>query len=122
MTGGCGLLHRFGPRRHRPEIDQLAVVFGRRPWVQISFIASTRSRTRVWRVAKSVPWFSISSRFQPLPIPNRNRPLEIWSIEATSFAVWIGSRWFTRHTPVPTSNVFVAIAATVSVTNGSITS
>ncbi len=55
-------------------------------------------------------------------MPNKNRPPETWSIEATSFAVWIVSRWMTRHTPVPTFNVFVAIAAAVRVTNGSITS
>ena len=80
------------------------------------------SRARLWRVAKPVPWFSISSRFQPLPTPKTKRPPETWSIEATSLAVWIGSRWATRQTPVPTFNVFVAIAAAVSVTNGSITS
>ena len=69
-----------------------------------------------------MPWFSISSSFQPLPMPNRKRPPETWSIEATSFAVWIGSRCVTRQTPVPTFSVLVAIAAAVSVTNGSITS
>ena len=69
-----------------------------------------------------MPWSSISSAFQPMPMPNRKRPPETWSIEATSFAVWIVSRWFTRQTPVPTFNVLVAIAAAVSVTNGSITS
>jgi len=29
-------------------------------------------------------------------------PFDTWSIEATSFAVWIGSRCCTRQTPVPT--------------------
>ena len=81
-----------------------------------------RSRTSLARVAKSVPWSSISSAFQPTPMPNRKRPPETWSIEATSFAVWIGSRWLTRQTPVPTFSVLVAAAAMVSVTNGSITS
>ena len=41
---------------------------------------------------QTVPWSSISSWFQPTPMPNKNRPPEIWSMEATSFAVWIGSR------------------------------
>ncbi len=90
--------------------------------VQISFIASTFSRARLWRDLNSVPWSSISSWFQPLPMPNRNRPPDTVSIEATSFAVWIGSRCCTRQTPVPTFNVFVAIAAAVSVTNGSMQS
>jgi hypothetical protein len=43
-------------------------------------------------------------------------------MEATSLAVWIGSRCAIRQTPVPTFSVFVAKAAAVSVTNGSITS
>ena len=73
-------------------------------------------------MVNAVPWSSISSAFQPPPMPNRKRPPETWSIEATSLAVWIGSRWFTRQTPVPTFSVFVAIAAAVSVTNGSIAS
>jgi len=55
-------------------------------------------------------------------MPNRNRPSETWSIVATSLAVWIVSRWITKHTPVATFNVFVTIAAAVKVTNGSITS
>ncbi len=43
-------------------------------------------------------------------------------MEATSLAVWIGSRCATRQTPVPTFSALVAIAAAVSVTNGSIVS
>jgi hypothetical protein len=39
-----------------------------------------------------VPWFAISSSFQPAPMPKRKRPLEIWSRLATDFAVWMGSR------------------------------
>src|SRR5438445_534961 len=35
------------------------------------------------RDEKAVPWFSISSWFQPPPIPNRKRPPDTWSIEAT---------------------------------------
>ena len=91
-------------------------------FVQISFIASMFSRARLWRLVNSVPWFSISSWFQPLPMPNRKRPPVTLSMLATSFAVWIGSRCATRHTPVPTISFFVAIAAAVSVTNGSMAS
>ena len=90
--------------------------------VQIAFIASIRSRASLWRVAKAVPWLAISSWFQPLPTPNRKRPPETWSSDATDFAVWIGSRCTTRQMPVPTSSVFVAHAAAVSVTKGSMTS
>jgi len=88
----------------------------------MSFMASMRSRTSFARVGNVVPWSSISSAFQPTPMPNRKRPPETWSIEATSFAVWIVSRWFTRQTPVPILSVLVAAAAMVSVTNGSIAS
>ncbi len=69
-----------------------------------------------------MPWFSISSAFQPMPMPNRNRPLDSRSSEATSFAVWIGSRWFTRQTPVPSRSVLVTAAAWVSETKGSMQS
>jgi hypothetical protein len=37
-------------------------------------------------------------------------------------AVWIVSRWITRQMPVATLSRFVAHAAAVKVTNGSITS
>ena len=67
--------------------------------VQISFIASICSRIFFMRVVKTVPWASISSAFQPPPMPNRKRPPLTWSIEATSFAVWIVSRWMTRQIP-----------------------
>ena len=98
------------------------------PWysgfdsVQIAFIASICSRIFCMRVAKAVPWSSISSWFQPPPIPNKKRPPDTWSIEATSFAVWIVSRWITSAMPVPILSFLVAQAAAVSVTNGSITS
>jgi hypothetical protein len=39
--------------------------------VQISFMARTCSRSRAKRVLYTVPWFSISSAFQPPPIPKR---------------------------------------------------
>ena len=88
-------------------------------WVQIAFIASTLSRMRLKRVLGSVPWFAISSMFQPAPTPNRKRPPEIWSSVATSFAVTIGSRSMIRQTPVPTLRRSVAAAAAVRPTNGS---
>jgi hypothetical protein len=47
---------------------------------------------------------------------------ETWSIDDTSLAVWIGSRWTTRQMPVPTLSLVVAAAAAVKVTNGSIAS
>ncbi len=89
---------------------------------QIARMASTRSRMTSKRDANSVPWSAISSAFQPAPIPNRKRPPDTWSRVATAFAVWIGSRCTTRHTPVATRRVVVAAAAAASVTNGSITS
>ena len=87
--------------------------------VQIAFIASTRSRRIEKRRRGSVPWFAISSRFQPAPTPNRKRPPESTSSEATSLAVTIGSRSITRQTPVPTLIRSVAAAAMASATNGS---
>src|SRR3712207_7244502 len=53
-----------------------------RPWnsgsslVQISIIARRRSSVSLPRVLGSVPWFSISSRFQPTPTPKTARPPE----------------------------------------------
>ena len=55
-------------------------------------------------------------------MPNRKRPPETWSRDATAFAVWIVSRWMTRQTPVPSFNFFVTAAAALSVTKGSIAS
>jgi hypothetical protein len=89
--GGCGFWTGFGQ-------VIIGSKFTNSPWysafdaVQITFMASTRSRASLWRLAKTVPWLAISSSFQPLPIPNRKRPPETWSIEATCLAVWIGSR------------------------------
>ena len=121
MIGGCGFWTGFGQ-------VIIGSKFTNSPWysafdlVQISFMASIRSRASLWRLAKAVPWLAISSSFQPLPIPNRKRPPEIWSIEATCLAVWIGSRWAIRQMPVPSSSVLVTAAAAPSTTNGSITS
>ena len=91
-------------------------------FVQIAFMASTRSRMTSKRDLKSVPWSAISSAFQPAPMPKRKRPPETWSRLATDFAVWIGSRCTTRQMPVATRRCVVAAAAAASVTNGSITS
>src|SRR5260370_489848 len=71
-----------------------------------------RSRTSLCRVSKAVPWFSISSWFQPLPTPNRKRPPDSWSIDDTSLAVWIGSRWVPRQTPVPHLRFLAALGMT----------
>ena len=90
--------------------------------VQIARIASTRSCITLNLDPNSVPWSAISSAFQPAPMPKRNRPPETWSSEATSLAVWMGSRWTTRQMPVPTRSRVVAAAAADSVTKGSITS
>src|SRR5258708_10320827 len=120
MIGGCGFCTGVGHAALRGKST-------RSPWysaaslVQISFIASTRSRISLKRVLNSVPWSAISSAFQPPPTPNRNRPPETWSSEATSFAVWIVSRCTTRQTPVPSLIVWVTAAAALSVTNGSMT-
>jgi hypothetical protein len=87
--------------------------------VQIAFIASTRSPISAIRVRGSVPWLRISSRFQPAPMPNSNRPPEMRSTLATSFAVVIGSRSTTRQTPLPTRSRVVAVSAAVTATNRS---
>ena len=71
------------------------------------------------RTRGSVPWLRISSRFQPAPTPNSNRPPDRWSTLATSFAVMIGSRSMTRQMPLPTRSRLVAAAAAVSATNRS---
>ena len=95
------------------------------PWysatslVQIAFMASTLSRMRPKRRSKSAPWSAISSAFQPAPTPRQKRPFDTTSRLATSFAVWMGSRWITNAMPVPSLSVLVVAAAAVSATNGS---
>ncbi len=71
------------------------------------------------RTRGSVPWLSISSRFQPAPTPNSRRPPERWSTLATSLAVVIGSRSITRQMPLPTRSFEVAAAAVLRATNRS---
>ena len=82
-------------------------------------MARMRSRKRRQRVLKLVPWFSISSAFQPPPTPKMNRPPESRSSVAISLAVTMGSRSITRQMPVPRRRRRVAAAAAVSATNGS---
>ena len=81
-----------------------------------------RSRASLWRLSKAVPWFSISSWFQPLPTPNRKRPWESWSIVDTTLAVTMGSRCVSRAMPVPTLSLVVTVAAVFSTRNGSMMS
>src|SRR5215210_1992908 len=96
-----------------------------RPWnsgsslVQISIIALRRSSVSLPRVRGSVPWFSISSRFQPTPTPKIVLPPDTRSRLATSLAVTIGSLSTIRATPVPSSNFSVAAAVAVRVMKGS---
>ena len=64
MIGGCGFWSGFGYCQIGSKLTTL-------PWysaascVQMRFMASTRSRRSVQRPPKPVPWFSISSTFQP---------------------------------------------------------
>src|SRR5205823_3763703 len=52
-------------------------------------------------------------------MPNTNRPPDRTSIDATSFARRIGSRWPTRQIPVPSWSRSVTTAAAVSARKGS---
>ena len=79
--------------------------------VQISFTARICSRSFLKRVLKTVPWCSISSAFQPAPIPNWNRPPDIKSRLATDLAVVIVSRSMIRQMPVPIFRRVVTAAA-----------
>src|SRR2546421_1976822 len=117
-TGGWGFWTGFGH-------DQIGSKLTCCPWysasssVQMAFIASIRSRISEKRRWGSVPWFSISSRFQPAPTPKRKRPSDRWSRLATSLAVVIGSRSTTRQMPVASLSRSVASATVASATNGS---
>ena len=66
-----------------------------------------------------MPWSSISSAFQPPPMPNSKRPPDSTSRLATSLAVVIVSRSMMRQMPVPIRMRLVAAAAAMSDTNGS---
>ena len=82
-------------------------------------MASTCSRATWRRRAKSTPWFSISSRFQPKPTPKVKRPADTVSRLATALAVASGSCWATRQMPVPTRRRSVTEAAAARATKGS---
>ena len=77
----------------------------------MTFIARARSLITRKRVAKAVPWFSISSAFQPAPMASSKRPPDRRSSVAASFALTIGSRSVRRQIPVPRRIVLVAAAA-----------
>ena len=81
--------------------------------------ASMRSSSNAPRVFGSVPWSRNSSIFQPAPTPKMNRPPEIRSMLAASFAVMMGSRSISSAIPVNSSILDVTAAAAASVTNGS---
>ena len=116
--GGFGFWTGFGQ-------DQIGSKSTNSPWnsgsssAQMTFIARARSLITRKRVAKAVPWFSISSAFQPAPIASSNRPPDSRSRVAASFALTIGSRSVRRQIPVPRRIVLVAAAATPSATKGS---
>src|SRR4029079_8204585 len=88
-TGGCGFCTGFGHVIIGPNLTYSPEYSGF-DLVQIARMASMRSRMTLLRFLKSVPWLAISSAFQPAPTPKMNRPFEIWSTDATDFAVWIG--------------------------------
>src|SRR5262249_37738981 len=116
--GGCGFWAGLGH-------DQLRSKWTWAPWnsgssfVQISLKARTCSSSFLKRVLKSVPWCSISSAFQPPPMPSRKRPLLSTSRLATDLAVVRVSRSMMRQMPVPTLRFLVAAAAAMRATNGS---
>src|SRR5215207_9310997 len=118
---GVRLLYRLGPGHHRIKVHELSVIFGLRPGPDFLHCLDVLSRALV-ASGEGGPVVLHLVLVPAISHPKTKRPPETWSIEATSLAVWIGSRWATRQTPVPTFNVLVAIAAAVSVTNGSMTS
>src|SRR5947208_15326848 len=73
MTGGCGFCTGFGHVIIGGNLTNSPLYSGF-DLVQIARIASTRSRITLKRVLKSVPGSSISSAFQPAPMPKRERP------------------------------------------------
>ena len=93
------------------------------PLPELALEAEQRGFESLWVAEHShIP----TSRKSPWPgggdLPKMNRPPDTWSIEATSFAVWIVSRWITRQTPVASFSRLVTTAAAVNVTKGSMTS
>jgi hypothetical protein len=98
------------------------------PWysgsssANITRSASTDSRIRRKRRDGSVPWFSISSMFQPPPTPMATRPPERASSDATDLANWMMSRWATSAMPKPSVIVSVRVMALPMDATGSSTS
>ena len=76
-----------------------------------------RSRVTFQRSLNGVPWFSISSAFQPAPTPRKKRPPEMLSSEAAVFASVSGWCSVTRQIAGPTSSVVVAVRAAVAATD-----
>jgi hypothetical protein len=119
MIGGYGGLDRFGAR---PAVGRNSRADrGTRPY------PSSRSRSSLGRVQSVAASGSSdrcrgcaspggSSRLRHRGSPARRRARRRWR---PSFAVWMGSRCRTRHTPVATLRVVVAAAAAVIATNGS---
>ena len=118
ITGGCGNCTGLGQL-------QLSVKLTWSPSYPAAsshhspFIANTVSRTWARLERGSTPWFSISSSFQPTPMPNRKRPLDTRSREATDLANVIGWCCATRQIPVPRLRRSVTAAAAARPTNGS---
>ena len=92
----------------------------RAPFRPDARIASIRSRPSLWRVLNTVPWFSISNRFQPLPTPNRNRPLQYAIQPGHQLG---GDGWHraagSGRRRYRSSGFLVTAAAVLSATNGS---
>jgi hypothetical protein len=71
------------------------------------------------RSVKSPPRMVDSSRFHPVPMPNRNLPPQASSSVAICLAVRIGLRSGTRQIPVPSLRRLVVTAALANAINGS---
>ena len=118
MTGGCGFCSGIGQDQDFSKLT-ISPLNAASSSVHKAFMARTRSRISLKRVSYAAPWLSISSTFQPPPIPRVTRPFDIMSRLATTFAVTIGSRCGIRLIPVPIFRLVVAAAAKDSEMNGS---
>jgi hypothetical protein len=101
---GLGHCQEGSKRTNSPEKDATS-------FAQSACIASIFSRTSSRRRFGSMPWFSISSWFQPKPIPKTKRPSLIQSRVEICFAKVIASCWAGRPMPVPSRIFFVTEAA-----------
>ena len=75
------------------------------PFVALAYAAAVTTRLKI------VPWCSISSAFQPPPMPSSKRPLDSRSRLATDLAVVMVSRSMIRQMPVPIFRRVVTAAA-----------